>query len=83
MSNLHINNARHSTNCLCSLKTWATEEDCDCQLGELKRRIQELKQAIAELLPRIVDDGALNPESDFERAVAQVIKVYNKDESVN
>ncbi len=37
MGNTEVNNARHSLNCIYSLKTWATENDCDCELGTLRK----------------------------------------------
>ena len=50
MGNSEVSNARHSLNCICSLKTWATENDCDCELGTLRKfyAAQQSEQVIVQ-----------------------------------
>jgi len=45
-----INQAKHADNCLCSMKSWAKESDCDCELKWLRNSILILRDACESAL---------------------------------
>jgi len=60
MKKFGINAARHSANCLCSLKTWAAEDEekcCDCELMYLRRIAAAAEKKSVEVKPQEVKEG--------------------------
>jgi len=54
------NQAKHSDNCLCSMKSWAKDDDCDCELQWLRNSVLVLKDACEAAL----EDGKSFPLSE-------------------
>lgn len=62
-----INQAKHSDNCLCSMKSWAGEDNCDCELRWLRNSVLIFRDACEAAL----EDGQ-------EYALSETVKTKLK-----